>query len=116
MVDKGKYTWQDDTYRYDVVLPNFLSTGGHIGMARLDNTEAYNVDLAISRWENKKYVFHIFIIDEGDIGYFIVDTNLNLYGNYSESEMREKEDMLEDYREEIQKIVNDAISMWPFIK
>ena len=115
VMDDSEYTWKDDTYAYRVNLPSFLSFGGNIDMERLDNTEQNSIGLAISKWEGKRYVFHVFITDGDAFGYFILDKDLNLYGNYSASQMKDKEEMLDNYREELQTIVNDATAMWPFI-
>lgn len=110
------YVWHDDTYQYDVVVPDFLSTGGFVGMSRLDNSETQTVELAITRWENEKYIFHIFVNDADNIRYFIIDRDLNLYGNYSEEEMKTKQEELNECKEAIQEIVNAAVTTWSFIE
>lgn len=110
------YTWCDDTYQYDVNVPDFLDFGGFAGMSRLDNNESRTIELAITRWDNEKYIFHIFVNDADEIRYFIVDDELNLYGNYSEEQMNEKREELNKYKDIVQEIIYDAIEMWPFIK
>lgn len=109
------YTWCDDTYQYTVSVPDFLDTGGFAGMSRLDNNEARTVELAITRWENEKYIFHVFVNDAETVRYFIVDGDLNLYGNYTEEEMANRKMELDECKDEVQKIINDAIEMWDFI-
>ena len=109
------YTWCDDTYQYTVSVPDFLDTGGFAGMSRLDNNEARTVELAITRWENEKYIFHVFVNDAETVRYFIVDSDLNLYGNYTEEEMANRKMELDECKDEVQKIINDAIEMWDFI-
>lgn len=111
----NRYEWHDDTYQYDVVVPDFLSAGGFAGMARSDNNEARTVSLAITRWENEKYIFHIFVNDAENVRYFIIDSELNLHGNYSEEQMQTKYEELDECRDEIQEIIDDAIAAWPFI-
>lgn len=109
------YSWSDDTYQYDVVVPDFLDIGGFVGMSRLDNTEAQTIELAITRWENEKYIFHIFVNDAEKSRYFIVDSELNLYGNYSEQQMETRREELNDCKDTIKEIIHDAIEIWPFI-
>lgn len=84
-------------------------------MSRLDNNEARTVELAITRWENEKYIFHVFVNDAETVRYFIVDSDLNLYGNYTEEEMANRKMELDECKDEVQKIINDAIEMWDFI-
>lgn len=109
------YTWCDDTYQYDVVVPDFLDVGGFVGMTRLDNNEDHTIELAVTRWEHEKYIFHIFVNDAEKERYFIIDKELNLYGNYSEEQMETKQKELVECRDVVQSAVNDAISMWSFI-
>ena len=109
------YTWCDDTYQYTVSVPDFLDMGGFVGMSRLDNDEARTVELAITRWEKEKYVFHVFVNDAETVRYFVVDSELNLYGNYTEEEMNNKKEQLDECKDEVQKIINDAMEMWDFI-
>lgn len=110
------YTWSDDTYQYDVVVPEFLDIGGFVGMSRLDNNEAQTVELAVTRWENEKYIFHIYVNDAEKTRYFIVDSELSLYGNYSKEQMKTKHEELNECKETVQAIINDAIAMWSFIE
>jgi len=112
---KNRYVWRDDTYQYDVVVPDFLSMDGFAGMSRLDNDETQTVELAITRWKNEKYIFHIFVNSADEIRYFIIDSELNLHGTYPEEEMNTVYEELSDCKETVQDIVNDAIAMWPFI-
>ncbi len=109
------YTWYDDTYQYTVTVPDFLDIGGFAGMSRLDNNETKTIELAITRWDNKKYIFHIFINDADEIRYFIVDDKLNLYGNYSEEQIKTIQEEFNEYKEIVQELMQDAIAMWPFI-
>ena len=109
------YSWSDDTYQYDVVVPDFLDIGGFVGMSRLDNTEDRTVELAVTRWENEKYIFHIFVNDAEKTRYFIVDSELNLYGNYSKQQMETKREELNDCKDTVKEIIHDAIEIWPFI-
>jgi hypothetical protein len=109
------YTWSDDIYQYDVVVPDFLDIGGFVGMSRLDNNEAQTVELAVTRWENEKYIFHIYVNDAEKTRYFIIDSELNLYGNYSKEQMETKQEELIECKDTVQAIINDAIAMWPFI-
>lgn len=110
------YTWYDDIYQYDVAVPDFLDFGGFAGMSRLDNNETRTVKLAITRWDNEKYIFHVFVNDADKIHYFIVDDELNLFGNYSEEQIKAKQEELNECRETVQEIINDAIAMWSFIE
>lgn len=109
------YTWSDDTYQYDVVVPDFPNIGGFVGMERLDNNEAQTIELAITRWENEKYVFHIFVNDAEKIRYFIIDSELNLYGNYTKEQMETQQAELDECKDTVQAIINDAIAKWPFL-
>lgn len=84
-------------------------------MSRLDNNETKTIELAITRWDNKKYIFHIFINDADEIRYFIVDDKLNLYGNYSEEQIKTIQEEFNEYKEIVQELMQDAIAMWPFI-
>jgi hypothetical protein len=111
---ENRYVWQDDTYEYEVVIPDFLSTGGFVGMSRLGNDESSVVELAITRWEKEKYIFHVFVTGADETYYFIIDSDLNLYGNYTEEEMNTKREELSRYKEEVQNIIDGAITMWSF--
>ncbi len=84
-------------------------------MSRLDNNETKTIELATTRWDNKKYIFHIFINDADEIRYFIVDDKLNLYGNYSEEQIKTIQEEFNEYKEIVQELMQDAIAMWPFI-
>ena len=84
-------------------------------MSRLDNNETKTIELAITRWDNKKYIFHIFINDADEIRYFIVEDKLNLYGNYSEEQIKTIQEEFNEYKEIVQELMQDAIAMWPFI-
>jgi len=113
---ENRYVWRDDTYQYEVVVPDFLSDDGFVGMSRLDNGETQTVELAVTRWKNEKYMFHIFVNNADEIRYFIIDRELNLHGNYSEEEKNTIYEELSRCREKVQKIINDAVEMWPFIE
>ena len=63
----------------------------------------------------QKYIFHIFINDADEIRYFIVDDKLNLYGNYSEEQIKTIQEEFNEYKEIVQELMQDAIAMWPFI-
>ena len=110
-----KYTWCDDTYRYDVSVPGFMGIGGFAGMERLDDNETHTAELAITRWENGKYIFHVSIKDADKEYYFIIDSEFNLHGNYSEAKLKEKYEELAECRDEVKQIIEDAIKMWGFI-
>lgn len=110
------YIWYDDTYKYKVDIPDFLEFGGFAGMSRLDNNETRRVSLAITRWEHEKYIFHIFVNDADKIRYFIVDDELNSHGRYSEEKSKTVQEELNECRETVQEIINDAIAMWPFLE
>lgn len=103
------YTWCDDTYQYTVSVPDFLDTGGFAGMSRLDNNEARTVELAITRWENEKYIFHVFVNDAETVRYFIVDSDLNLYGNYTEEEMANRKMELDECKDEVQILLTNPL-------
>lgn len=113
---ENMYVWSDSTYEYRVVVPDYLSNGGFVGMSRLDNDDTNTVELAITRWENEKYVFHVFVNDAENVRYFIIDSELNLCGNYSEEEMKIIYEELNNNKEIVQVIINDAIEMWSFIE
>ena len=53
--------------------------------------------------------------DAETVRYFVVDSELNLYGNYTEEEMNNKKEQLDECKDEVQKIINDAMEMWDFI-
>ena len=53
--------------------------------------------------------------DAETVSYFIVDSDLNMYGNYTEEEMANRKMELDECKDEVQKIINDAIEMWDFI-
>lgn len=109
------YTWSDDTYQYDVVVPEFLDMGGFVGMSRLDNSASRTVELAVTRWENEKYIFHVFVNDAEKIRYFIVDSELNFHGNYTKEQREAKQAELAECKDAVQAIINDALAMWPFM-
>lgn len=113
---ENRYEWSDSIYEYNVVIPDYLSNGGFIGMSRLDNDDTNTVELAITRWENEKYIFHVFVNDAENVRYFIIDSELNLCGNYSEEQMKTIYEELNNNKEIVQEIINDAIAMWPFIE
>lgn len=110
-----KYTWRDDTYQYDVVVPDFLDAGGLVSMSRLDHNETQTVELAVTRWGNEKYVFHVFVNDAEKTRYFIVDRELDLCGNYSEEELETKQKEFAECEEMVRTVIKDAIAKWPFI-
>lgn len=109
------YTWRDDIYRYDVSVPGFMGIGGFAGMERLDDNETHTAELAITRWENEKYIFHVTIKNADKEYYFIIDSKFNLHGNYSEAKMKEKYEELDECADEVKQIIEDAIKMWDFI-
>lgn len=109
------YVWNDGTYQYNVVVPDFLDIGGFAGMSRLDNSESQTIELAVTRWENETYIFHVFVNDAEKTRYFIVDSELDLYGNYSEEELETKQAELAACRDAVQAIVDDALAAWAFI-
>lgn len=109
------YTWRDDTYRYDVSVPGFMGIGGFAGMERLDDNETHTAELAITRWENEKYIFHVSIRNADKDYYFIIDNEFNLHGNYSEAKLKEKYEELAECADEVKQIIDDAIKMWGFI-
>lgn len=109
------YTWYDDVYRYDVSVPGFMGIGGFVGMERSDDNETHSADLAITRWENEKYIFHVSIKNADKEYYFIIDSEFDLHGNYSEAEMKEKYEQLAECRDEVKQIIEDAIKMWDFV-
>lgn len=110
-----RYTWSDDTYQYDVVVPDFLDMGGFVGMSRLDNSASQTVELAITRWENEKYIFHVFVNDAEKIRYFIVDSELNLHGNYTKEQLETKQAELAECKDTVRAIINDALAKWTFV-
>lgn len=118
VVDASKYTWYDDTYRYDVVVPGFLSRAGHVEMARLDNTENEHIDVGISRWNNTEYVFHVSIARNGDYYYFMVDSAMKQFylDHWTDEMIQEQTAELAKHKEEVQTLINDAMAMWTFIK
>lgn len=109
------YTWSDDTYQYDVVVPDFLDMGGLVGMHRLDNSASHTVELAVTRWENEKYIFHVFVNDAEKTRYFIVDSELNLHGNYTKEQLEARQAELAECRDTVQGIINDALAEWTFM-
>lgn len=109
------YTWSDDTYQYEVVVPDFLDMGGFVGMSRLDNSASQTVELAITRWENEKYIFHVFVNDAEKIRYFIVDSELNLHGNYTKEQLEAKQAELAECKDTVRAIINDALAKWTFM-
>lgn len=109
------YTWYDDVYRYDVSVPGFMGIGGFVGMERSDDNETHSADLAITRWENEKYIFHVSIKNADKEYYFIIDSEFDLHGNYSEAELKEKYEQLAECRDEVKQIIEDAIKMWDFV-
>lgn len=119
VVDDQRYIWDDDTYSYTVVVPGFLSDNGHIDMQRKDNGEDQTISVGIGRWNDAEYVFHISILrDTSDDHYFIVDKDLNIYNMpHSTSDyINQLEIDLDEHRAEVQKLIADAMAMWPFIK
>lgn len=125
VTDAGKFTWYDDTYRYHVEVPGFLSGSGFAEMTRLDNEL---ISLSVSRWNDTAYVFHVSFFGEahqwtdadGKIHapYFIVDSNMNRYypDHWSDDTIAENDAKFSEYREQIQAIVQDALAMWTFIE
>ena len=88
-------------------------------MERKDNGENQLIDVSVGRWNDTEYAFHISILrdQEGDNHYFIVDKNLNIYNMpHSTSEYIDRlETDLDEHREEVQKLIDDATAAWPFI-
>lgn len=119
VVDDQRYIWEDETYRYTVIVPGFLSDNGYINMERKDNGENQLIDVGVGRWNDTEYAFHISILrdQEGDNHYFIVDKDLNIYNMpHSTSEYIDRlETDLDEHREEVQKLIDDATAAWPFI-
>lgn len=128
VVDAGKYTWYDDTYRYDVEVPGFLSGAGYVRMTRLDSTENEDVSVLISRWKGTKYVFHVsffgddhnWLDENGGVNWpnFIVDSEMNQYylDHWTDEVIEEHDAKLAEYKEEVQALVDDAMAMWQFIE
>ena len=128
VVDAGRYTWYDDQYRYEVEIPSFLSRSGSVTMTPLNNSEKQNICINITRWKGTQYVFHVnFSGDEhnwynenGGINWpsFIVDSDMNQYylDHWTDEIIEEHNTLLIEYTDEVQKIIDDAIAMWPFIK
>lgn len=126
--DASKFTWYDDTYRYDVEFPGFLSGNGRVEMTRLDNTEDEHISVYVSRLEGTKYVFHVSFagdshtwIDEGGgkhWAYFMVDSEMNLYylDHWTEDYRQGLEAKFEEYKDEVRTLVYEAMAMWPFLK
>lgn len=125
VTDAGKYTWYDDTYRYHVEVPGFLSGSGSAEMTLLENDQVF---LSVSRWNGTTYVFHVgFFGDDhrwtdadGNIylPYFIVDCDLKQYypEHWSDALIQENNTKFVKYQEEIRTLIRDAIAMWTFIK
>lgn len=113
VLDNTTYTYTD-TYSYDVTLPVFLTREGKVVMSRLDGRES----ITISRWKNVDYVFHVFIERYGKTHYFIVDSALQQYypDHWPAEVIGQKNSMLAVLEEEVRTLVNDAVTMWPFIK
>ena len=66
--------------------------------------------------KHSSHIFgYIFINDADEIRYFIVDDKLNLYGNYSEEQIKTIQEEFNEYKEIVQELMQDAIAMWPFI-
>lgn len=120
VLDSSNRTHFDSTYRYEVKIPGFLSDRGDISMTRLDNSETQHIHVGISQWYDTAYVFHVSILrqDTGDDHYFIVDSHLNLYylDHWSDNYKQQVQADLEAHKTEIQKLINDAKAMWPFIE
>lgn len=128
VVDAGKFTWYDGTYRYDVDVPGFLSQSGDVKMEPLDSNEDEHIYLSIGRGDGKKYLFTVsfcgtdhFWFDENgkvDWPYFIVDSALNLYypNHWTEDYCQEVAAKFEEYKDEVRVLVYDAMAMWPFIE
>lgn len=117
VVDSGKYIWYDDTYRYDVVLPGFLSRAGRAEMTRLDETENNYVNVSIDSWLGVEYMFHVGIVRDGQLHSFMVDSAMKQYymDHWTDAEIEEQDAELAVYKEEVQALVNDAMAMWSFI-
>lgn len=120
VIDDQRYIWEDDTYSYTVIVPGFLSDNGYINMQRKDNGEEQGVDVGIGRWNDTEYVFHVSIRHDGDGDslYFIVDRELNIH-NMPHTTSAYNDQLridLAEHREEVQKIIDDALEMWPFIQ
>lgn len=120
VVDEQRYIWEDDTYSYTVIVPGFLSDNGYINMQRKDSGEEHGQDVGIGRWNGTEYVFHVSIRHEGEgnYHYFIVDRELNIH-NMPHSTSAYNDQLridLDEHREEVQKLIDDAMAMWPFIK
>ena len=125
VTDAGKYTWYDDTYRYHVEVPGFLSGAGSVEMTRLENDQVF---LSVSRWNDTNYVFHVAFFGDDHrwtdadgkihLPYFIVDCSLNQYylEHWSDAIIQENNAKFAEYQEEIQTLIHDAMAMWTFIK
>lgn len=125
VTDVGKFTWYDDTYRYHVEVPGFLSGSGSAEMTRLDNNLIF---LSVSQWNGNAYVFHVgffgdehkWVDEDGKIHmpYFIVDSGMNQYypEHWSDAVIQENNAKFAQYQEEIRTLIHDAMAMWTFIK
>ena len=122
----GRYHyWEDDTYQYTVVVPQFLSKSGHVSIGKIVRDERNQyieyVEAVIRRQEDEKYVFTVNVLcaPPEKWHHLEIDADLNLYRwryrHKSESEMAQIQTELEAHEEELQALVDAAKAAWPFI-
>lgn len=128
VVNRGKYTWYDDAYRYNVEVPGFLSYSGRVEMIRLEGMDGEHISVFISRWKERDYMFQIsfsgtaqqWLDEKGNLHfpYFIVDGDMNQYflDHWTQEEKGKMEEDLAIYMDEIQQLIEDAKAMWPFLE
>lgn len=118
VTDANLYTWYDDTYCYNVVVPSYLSKDGRAEMSRLDNTEDRGVFIRLGKWNDVAYAFHVGIVRDGELHYFIVDSELNQYylDHWTDETIAKETADLAAHKEEVQALIADAKAMWPFLK
>ena len=113
------YTWCDEQYEYDVLVPHFLEWGGSVTMRRTignDQEEPEGVYEPESVYIGRvggEYVFSVVVNTADGPKNFVVDRDLNYYEGLSDEDPSQAE--LEANKDAVQQLVNDAIKAWPFL-
>ncbi|MBQ8813653.1 MAG: zf-HC2 domain-containing protein [Lachnospiraceae bacterium] len=111
--------WEDETYQYEVRLPEYLDhRNGQVSVKRLDNEpDGYSIRLYIERGSEHEYEYHVSIMvsrQEDMYEYFILDPQLNqLYLEHWDVEFIERQnEIFLEYQGEVMELIEAAKAMW----
>lgn len=108
------YTWCDEQYEYDVLVPHFLEWGGLVVMQRTTGNAQEEPDGVYIGRVGGEYVFSVVVNTADGPKNYVVDRDLNYYEGLGSDEDPSQAE-LEANKNAIQQLVNDAIKAWPFL-